>query len=1106
MKKNYLCSIHLPSQVFWKTDAFFIILFFFVVLIATAQSSDKPTWQAYPSPINSNLNYIHIFSDQTAIASGKQIIQLSEGQWTLVEKQPPLNVDKIFAVNKNSIFIISNTKFQESELYYWNGKDWKKQYHPLVNTILSGHFLNPSNGIIAGLGELAILNDKQWEFLPTPTINNIIYVHRDKKATIWALSQLDGLYNYTNKWKKINGSDQVRLAKYIQDKLYVIGSDFFGVVQSDSIKKIGFHNNLKLVNDFIVNSNNELQTVGLNGLLLSYKNQLWEEQISPIKENLNSIGNISPNNGWCLGNDGTILLYTQKPERIEFQSQWKGFEKKTHKANAKLIDDEYGVVTTDFNNDGLIDIFTCGLFEPNHLYINQGNMIFSDYSTKMGVSGVSDDTIPHPLNLGACAGDIDNDGFDDLYVTVLNGSNKIYKNSNGNYFVDYSNISKAIGQANDRTNTCAMVDVDNDGDIDIYITNEYTTNRIYLNNGVGIFTEATISLGLQTVQGGMGATFGDIDGDGDVDLYVVNWSSSNKLYKNLLKETGRLQFQDITDVTNVGGDNYTKSNSVIMSDIDNDADLDIYVTNRKKSNKLYRNDGTGNFTDVTEAVGIVDSLKTNGVLIYDFDGDGWKDIYLSNVGDNTLFKSDGKGKFTKQTIKYGANIDGYSTGSAVADFDNDGDLDIYVANYIGESSTFLKNKLNTHSYIKLTVRGYENNRNAIGSKIYVYKDGGLNDASQLIYYKQITAGSGYASMSSLHKPIQIQDNQFVAVKVVYPTGIVQTRTHIKTGSHLEITDVTGWRKKGKIISTFLLKQVLDPHRLFELLKWIFILICIGVSMQIGHKKYRWFKIFTFGLSVGLVLLYLFQFLKFEYDPFFLSTLLPITSVLMVIALVHLYFEQKRIKWQTNLSQNRTREKLSRDLHDDLASTISTISIYLTLMRYKLTGNQDKVKTLISDTETMVGNATDSITDLIWTINPKQETLTNLFIRINKNFSDIFREKNIEFSIDNKCKNDNYILKNTYKQNLFLILKEALNNILKHAEATHVSIEVLKEGKKIRISISDNGVGFDYEQVKNKGHGMCNMQQRAKEIKASLKLESEKGKGSSCTIVLGKLKN
>jgi len=148
---------------------------------------------------------------------------------------------------------------------------------------------------------------------------------------------------------------------------------------------------------------------------------------------------------------------------------------------------------------------------------------------------------------------------------------------------------------------------------------------------------------------------------------------------------------------------------------------------------------------------------------------------------------------------------------------------------------------------------------------------------------------------------------------------------------------------------------------------------------------------------------------------------------------------------------------------------------------------------------MVGNAAAAITDLIWTINPRPETLDDLMARIQKDFASVFKEKEIAFIIDIRGPISKILLKARWKQNIYLILKEALNNCLKYAKADEVKVVIDKASKKIAITIIDNGVGFDQEFVKNKGHGLVNMDIRAKEMQADLRIQTEKDKGTSISF-------
>ncbi|HHH53846.1 MAG TPA: hypothetical protein ENK91_09325 [Bacteroidetes bacterium] len=1069
-----------------------------VFLISTvnlfSQSKSNNIWVPVPSPIYSDLHSIQLFSDTSGIAVGDQVLVLKDNKWIEMKDQPPVKITSIFAIDTNSIFAWSKNSFQESELYYWNGKKWEEINHPLVNYIFSMNFIDRSYGVICGCGEVAVFENNKWKFFP-PVMNiaikNILIT---KDSTFWILSENNKLFKYKDKWKQINITDPILQIDIFDDNIYLISDDFFGKIVLDTIQKISYNKKIENTVSFSIVKSKEIFTIGSNGLILHYFNGKWEQNRINTEDNLNSIFMLNSDDGWIVGDNGTILHYTNQPDSINNIKYWKGFKANTLNHNVKIVDDEYGVVTADFNLDGLVDIFTCGLFEANHLYINKGNNYFVDEHNKYKILNKK-----NRLNLGACAGDIDNDGYPDLYITCLNGTNTIYKNINGKYFVDYSSISSGIGNKEDRTNSAILGDIDNDGDLDLFIANEFSSNRLYLNNGAGIFDEVTKKAGLISKYGGIGCSFGDIDNDGDLDLYIANWYGENKLYKNLLKESGNLQFQDISHKANVQGDIYTKSNAVVFTDIDNDADLDLFVSNRKHSNKLYINNGFGIFSDKTNELLGIDSFKTNGVLIADFDGNGYKDIYLSNVGKNVYYKNNGS-KFVIQSSKYNTDIAGYSTGSAYADFDNDGDLDIYVANYLGESSTFLINKLNNRNFMKLDFQCSKINKQGIGSKVYVFKNNGQNDISRLIDFREIAAGSGYCSMNEINPIIPIQDNEFVDIKIVSPLGEVKTFQHIKRGSKLIVSDVKGLSKQMILIEQFLLRQIFDPHRLYEMIKWIFILILIAFFIQYGYRRYDWSIYLTISIALLLFIIYFIQFHFLEYNIFLYSTVLPLISISGLIFLLYQYFERKHIKQFTITEKEQIKEKLSRDLHDNLASTISSIGIYLTLIGYNITDKDGKLKQLLQKSESLVGEAASSITDLIWTIKPKPETLSNLMTRINNNFAELLSGKNINYSTTYKIDTEKVLLKPVIKQNLYLILKEVLNNILKHAEAKNITIDIESEKSNIKITIKDDGIGFDYDKIKRKGHGLTNIRKRAEDMKSVLNIVSGVGKGTVYELI------
>ena len=178
---------------------------------------------------------------------------------------------------------------------------------------------------------------------------------------------------------------------------------------------------------------------------------------------------------------------------------------------ARNLDDQYGVAIEDLNNDGFKDIYIVCIFNPNNLYINNLsdssiniapnlNLSFSEESVRRNTTGVvsrEKNNTYSKLQLGAGIADVDNDGDEDIYICSLMDKNKLLLNNGSGYFRDVSDQSnRGVGEKGDRTNGAAFADIDNDGDLDIFITNEYTTNRLYENNGNGYFTEITKKAGL----------------------------------------------------------------------------------------------------------------------------------------------------------------------------------------------------------------------------------------------------------------------------------------------------------------------------------------------------------------------------------------------------------------------------------------------------------------------------------------------------------------------------------------------------------------------------------------------------------------------------------
>ncbi len=1028
-------------------------------------------WHQIKPPLYTDFTQIATTGTDSLLIAGKKLLVYNQHQWRLFDPQPPCQIKKIRVIGPNQIYVSNVTPYQNSDLFFWNGKIWQKITHPLANNINDMFFTDAQNGALVSYGEIAILKNGNWQHLPPPNNHNFNAIVVFQKH-IFTLIPPFGLYKYIDKhWLLISQTQKVKKLIIKNNRLFVLGNGYLGEILHSQLKILSNHKVWQAINDIDL-IDHKIIGVGNTGLIITWTPQKMSYEKSGVKEDLLQIVHHNAQI-WIVGHEGTILnLKSGKPKRAK--TYWKGFKQLTFNQNAKITDDEYSVVTADFNNDGLVDIFTAGLFEDDRLYINQGHLKFSNQAKAFGLTKLQHQKT-HELNLGACAGDLDHDGYIDLYISVLNGKNIIYKNINGKYFVNYSKISGATGLDTDRSNACIMGDVDNDGDLDIFVANEFSTNRLYLNNGVGIFKEITAQSGLKTIEGGNSASFSDYDRDGDLDLMVTNWSHINKLYKNMLKETGRLFFKDVSTSAGIKGQAYDKSNAVIFTDLNNDGYPDLFITNRKTSNRLYINNKNGTFKDQTAQLIGLDSMASYGAVITDFDGDGYKDIYICNVGENKFYKNV-EGKYKDLTQKYGAQLKGYSTGAALADFDNDGDLDIYVANYVGAGSTLFENNADPTKFYKINIESYLGNYQAIGSKISVY-----DAQNNLETYDEITSGSGYVSMNN-PQPVLAIPKLPATIKIEFPNGqSISRKIDADTPKTIGVTDVSPMGKYTQQLLQKFKQNILDPHLLSGNLKFLLVLIFLFYSSKRGLKKLRWSIKFATISSLAIAGFYYYNYSHFQYQNIVFSTILPFSAVLVLIFLLHYYFERQIIKKEAELKQKEIKQKISRNLHDDLSDTLSSVGLYNAMIQQQVKA-YPAIRDLTRKSEILLEEATETVTDLIWSIQPQTETLHGIMLRLLNNFKPLFDTQKTKLEISWQENNLKEIkLQDLLKQNTFLILKEALNNTLKYAQATHISIQIKSKNKWLIISIRDDGQGFNLKQKQFSGRGLQNMRNRAQEM-------------------------
>jgi hypothetical protein len=405
----------------------------------------------------------------------------------------------------------------------------------------------------------------------------------------------------------------------------------------------------------------------------------------------------------------------------------------------------------DYDNDGDLDLYVSNgkrFGQRSFLYQNKGGSF-----TRILNTGPVNDSLPFD---GASWGDMDNDGNIDLCaVTWYDSISVLYKNEgSGNFsFLGSGPIVTDRGFSE----TCSWGDYDNDGLVDLFITNSRfsnSRNRLYKNLGSGNFSR--IDSGAIFLDVGLlsrGINWVDIDSDRDLDIFVANESgASDYMYKN----NGGGYFTKITGIapTTSGGISWSSS----WGDYDNDGDFDLFVTNSEnQKNFLFRNDGDFNFTRIMSDPIVNENgyYACSGWGDYDNDGDldmfvtqayGPANVYLKNHLYKNMLMESNSPAFEKVTSGELVNDSGYSYGFAWADWDSDGDLDLFTAKTYGENennAAFL-NSGNSNKWLEIRLKGNPTNRSAIGTKVRVKAIIGGNPIWMV---RSIEGQAGYCSQN-----------------------------------------------------------------------------------------------------------------------------------------------------------------------------------------------------------------------------------------------------------------------------------------------------------------------------------------------------------------------
>ncbi len=776
--------------------------------------------------------------------TGGPTVDVSAGQTWYMQAQMDLGASIKMIDDKNGFAISRGRGDVPGRLYKYDGKQWTAIYSfpysdfPLIipidtSTVWSVNHLT-HNGDYQPIFNVVTSNKVKNISLPKVMWDNQDYsmwqaIDLLEDGTAWMVGQLGNILYYDGReWQEYKSP----LKDLPRSSMFSVDLNALKMINAD----LGW-------------------AVGKNGIILKYENKSWKLFKSPTKNNLKNVNFNSQKKGWIVGEKGTILRFDEgRWQRVktkyrdnftavkfdnkgqpwvcgensrlinfdgngwrepgafkDYKDYFQDLEIVYNKAGEQLIwlMGHTGIYTNahssqlsfseitqsaslktqgttaiinDQDNDGNLDLFVVNE-GPNHYFRNNGHTQFADVSLSAGLLSEVD-------YHNAMIADINNDGTADLFEISDSETYRLLLGTSGFDFTPFSGLKIMQDSLADfiSNRTVSLVDLDNDGNLDLYMSNYTDQDFIFAGQGTGNFTDITKAVALAKLSElrPFGTVFSDLNADGLVDIIIpYRDKAQNGRYLDCFLNEGAFKFKRFDSPCFFSLEYSIYIKAALAEDLNNDGFTDLLLFNQDRHPILLQNSGDATFFKVAEMGGLKIKLRhkeeVGGIInAADLNNDGWMDLVVGG----RVFLNKQNMLFDEITEKAGIHFIGTPS---LADIDNDGDMDIFFGSSEyglgkGKRAALYKNNLDNKHFVKFKLKGDISNRMAIGARIYLFA---LDTNQDTVYVSQKQTGLGaspgtVARLNETH--FGLNPDFSYSAKIIFPSGQTHHFTDLKMGT------------------------------------------------------------------------------------------------------------------------------------------------------------------------------------------------------------------------------------------------------------------------------------------------------------------------------------